>query len=72
MERFIVLENKHKELLVKYNMLAKENSKYAELLFTNTTGAKMSNFDKFLSTGGDLPDGPIKSDGFAKKFESLY
>ena len=72
MERFMVLENKHKELLVKFNMLAKENAKYAELLFTNTTGAKMSNFDKYLSTGAEQPDGPGKSDGFAKKFESLY
>ncbi len=69
MERFVLLENKHKDLLVKFNMLAKENAKYAELLFTNTTGAKMTNFDKYLTTG-EMDQ--TKTDGFSKKFEDLY
>ena len=38
MERYTILEGKHKDLLVKFNVLAKENARYTELLFTNTTG----------------------------------
>ncbi len=75
-ERFKILEDKYKDLLVKYNMLAKENAKNAQLLFTNTTGAQMTNFDKYLSTGGDLKgldiQGGRTTDGFTKKFEDLY
>lgn len=71
MERFTLLETNHKNLLVKFNMLAKENAKYAELLFTNTTGAKMTNFDKYLSTG-ELEQETKTADGFARKFEDLY
>lgn len=39
MERFTHLENKHKDLLNKFSVLAKENAKYAEIKFTEITGA---------------------------------
>ena len=48
MERYSLLENKHKDILLKFNVLAKENSKYQDLLFTQTTGGKMANFNSFL------------------------
>ena len=48
MERYSLLENKHKDILLKFNVLAKENSKYQDLLFTQTTGGKMGNFNSFL------------------------
>jgi len=49
MERFTLMENKYKELLVKFNVAAKENAKYAELLFANTTGSKLGNFESYLA-----------------------
>ncbi len=33
-ERYRILEDRYKELLVKFNALAKENAKYAEMMFT--------------------------------------
>ncbi len=69
MERFTLLENKHKDLLVKFNMLAKENAKYAELLFSNTTGGKLSNFDAYLSSGQSNAGKETQADFFAKQFE---
>jgi len=44
MERYTLLENKHKELLVKYKVLAEEHQKYVDMVFTNTTGGKLANF----------------------------
>ena len=76
MERFVLLEDKYNDLLVKYNLLAKDHAKNAELLFSTTTGAKMTNFNKYLSSTTDVQgnNGPggKTSDGFAKKFEDLY
>ena len=70
LERFTLLEQKYKDLLVKFNSLAKENAKYAEMMFTQTTGGKLSNYQQFLSTDGIA--GAKTTDGFAKKFEDLY
>ena len=48
-DRYSLLENKYKDLLVKYNMLAKENAKNAELLFSMNTGASKQNYERLLS-----------------------
>lgn len=79
MERYVLLEEKYKDLLVKYNMLAKDHAKNAELLFTATTGAKMGNFNKYLSTTTDVQGLDLDpsqkhrtTDGFTKKFEESY
>ena len=37
-ERYGLIESKYKDLLVKYNVLAKENAKNAEMLFSMNTG----------------------------------
>jgi chromosome segregation ATPase len=53
-ERFMILEDKYKDLLMKYNQLAKDHARNAELLFTTTTGAKMGNFNRYLSSTADV------------------
>lgn len=70
MERYTLLENKYKDLLVKFNALAKENSKYADMMFTSTTGAKMNNFNSYLTASE--AGAKTASDGFSKKFEDMY
>lgn len=47
-DRYKLLEDKHKELLVKYNVLAKENARNAEMLFNMNTGGNIGNYDRFL------------------------
>jgi len=47
-ERYQLLESKYKDLLVKYNMLAKENAKNAELLFNLNTGSNIYNYERVL------------------------
>jgi hypothetical protein len=47
-ERFNMLQNKYKELLIKYNIASKENSKNQKSLFTMTTGAQMQKYENFL------------------------
>ena len=39
-ERYNLLENKYKDLLVKYNVVAKENAKNLEVLFHMNTGGQ--------------------------------
>ena len=70
MERFTILENKHKDILVKFNSLAKESAKQAELIFSSTTGGHLSNYQGFLATGehGERTTG----DTFSKKYEDFY
>jgi hypothetical protein len=49
-----LLEDKHKEILVKYNVLAKENARNAEMLFNMNTGGNINNYDSYLlRDGGD-------------------
>ena len=70
-ERYVLLENKHKSLLVEFQVLTKEHSRVVDLMFTQTTGGKLSNFQGYLSNT-DAPD-KSTSEGFAKKFEDhLY
>jgi DNA repair exonuclease SbcCD ATPase subunit len=50
-ERYILLENKHKDLLVQYAVLTKEHERYVDMVFSNTTGGRLNNFKDYLSTG---------------------
>lgn len=70
MERYGLLETKHKDLLGKFTALAKENAKYADMLFTQTTGANMANYGSFLANS----EGAARTttDAFAKKYEDTY
>ena len=56
-ERYNLLEGKFKDLLVKYNLLSKENSKNKEVLFTMHTGAKLPKYDNFLDDEGEFGKG---------------
>ena len=47
-ERYGLIESKYKDLLVKYNVLAKENAKNAEMLFSMNTGGQIKNYDNYL------------------------
>ncbi len=47
-ERYQLIESKYKDLLVKYNVLAKENARNAEMLFNFNTGSNIKNYDNFL------------------------
>ena len=70
LERFALLEQKHKDLLYKFNALAKENAKYAQMLFTQSTGGKLDNFDAFLGAANERPTTQATTnDNFAKQFE---
>lgn len=52
-DRYSLLENKYKEVLVKYNLLAKENAKNAEMLFNLQTGGNVHNYDTYLERDDD-------------------
>lgn len=47
-ERYNLLESKFKDLLIKYNITSKENTKNKDLIFNLTTGAKFPKYDHFL------------------------
>jgi len=53
-ERFNLLQNKYKELLIKYNIASKENTKNQKSLFTMTTGAQMQKYEAFLDEQGEF------------------
>ena len=61
LERFALLEGKYKELLVKFSRLAKDSAKYEHLLFTQTTGGNLDNFDKFLTSADAFGERPTTS-----------
>jgi len=48
-DRYVLLENKYKDLLLTQQQLAKENAKNEELVFGMTTGGNMSRYTGFLS-----------------------
>ena len=48
LERFTLMENRYKELLVKFNVSAKENAKFSEMMFAQSTGGKLANFQSYL------------------------
>lgn len=70
MERFTLMETRYKELLVKFNVSAKENAKYAEQLFASTTGGRLANFQTYLAEKA-LPEGDSKQ-SLSKKFEEFF
>lgn len=53
-ERFNLLQNKYKEMLIKYNIATKENTKNQRSLFTMTTGAQMEKYENFLDDQGEF------------------
>ena len=55
-DRYSLLENKYKDILVKYNILAKENAKNAEMIFAMNTGASKHNYERFLSKREETKD----------------
>jgi len=53
-ERYNLLEDKFRDLLVKYNLTAKENEKNQKLVFTMGTGANLPRYDNFLDQEGQF------------------
>ena len=49
-----MLEEKFRDLLVKYNLAQKENEKNQKLVFTLGTGANLPRYDNFLDEGGEF------------------
>lgn len=47
-ERYSILEKKYKEILIKYNVLAREHATNVEKLFATNTGGQLKNYDKYL------------------------
>lgn len=56
-ERYNLLEEKFRDLLVKYNLAQKQNEKNQKLVFTLGTGANLPRFDNFLDEGGEFTSG---------------
>ena len=56
-ERYNLLEEKFRGLLVKYNLAQKENEKNQKLVFTLGTGAQLPRYDNFLDEGGEFTSG---------------
>ena len=53
-ERFNLLQSKFRDLLIKYNIASKENSKNQKSLFEVTTGAHMHKYENFLDEDGEF------------------
>ena len=51
-ERYTILENKYKDILVKYRVLATENTKYEEMMFQMKTGGNINNYQSYLMDDG--------------------
>ena len=56
-ERYNLLESKFRDLLVKYNITTKENTKNKDLIFNMQTGAKFPKYDAFLDDRGEFNKG---------------
>ena len=56
-ERYNLLEEKFRDLLVKYNLAQKQNDKNQKLIFTLGTGANLPRYDNFLDEGGEFTSG---------------
>jgi hypothetical protein len=66
-ERYSLIEDKYKDLLVKYNVLAKENAKNTEMLFSMNTGGNIHNYSNYLMDKGGVDDKNVDS---KKKFSN--
>lgn len=53
-ERYNLLEDKFRDLLVKFNLAQKENEKNRKLVFTLGTGASLPRYDNFLDEDGEF------------------
>jgi len=49
-----LLQSKFRDLLIKYNIASKENSKNQKSLFEVTTGAHMHKYENFLDEDGEF------------------
>ena len=56
-ERYNLLESKFRDLLVKYNVVTKENTKNKGLIFNMQTGAQFPKYDAFLDNDGEFNKG---------------
>ena len=52
-ERYNLLESKYKDVLVKYNIICKENDKNFKSLFHMSTGGQVHNYDDYLMRNDD-------------------
>jgi hypothetical protein len=52
-ERYNLLETKYKDVLVKYNVISRENQKNLENLFSMNTGGNIHNYEDYLSKNDD-------------------
>ena len=48
-DRYIMLEERYNECMIKYETMTKSNAKNEELIFGMTTGGSMSRYNEFLS-----------------------
>ena len=53
-ERYNLLESKFRDLLIKYNIVTKENTKNKGLIFNMQTGAQFPKYDEFLDDKGEF------------------
>lgn len=47
-DRYLILEDKYKQILLKNNMLQRDNKKNEDLVFGMTTGGNMKRYSDFL------------------------
>ena len=59
-ERYNLLEQKFRDMLVKYNLAQKELEKNEKLVFTMGTGAALPRYSNYLDEGGDFTSGKKK------------
>lgn len=53
-ERYNLLEDKFRDLLVKFNLAQKENERNQKQVFTLITGANLPRYDNFLDEDGEF------------------
>lgn len=66
-ERYNLLEAKYRDLLVKFNVVERENETNQEYIFSMQTGAHMAKFNKFL----EEPESPPKANELDTKFSGF-
>ena len=52
-ERYNILEGKYKDILVKHNVVSRENQKNIENLFSMNTGGNIHNYENYLQKNDD-------------------
>ena len=75
-ERYNLLEDKFRDLLVKYNLAQKENEKNQKLVFAIGTGANLPRYDKLFDDEGAFGSSkkkrkPTMDDEFSNQDDSL-